>query len=215
MFASDRDLLVLEPGLFLEVVWPGQTLYEGSFGVISGTRDQLTVTGGAFDDQGVGAGHVVVVDGVAVEVTALVGPSVLNVSVLRERADGATVPLSFGGSNLGVRVTTFRQQIAHVHDSILSVLGISESGAAEGVVDEDAVVNAGEFVLAETLGALSLVYASASALVDASSVTWAKATMYRQRFMRERDRLVAEIDVDGDGVAGATRRTNTGRLSRG
>lgn len=214
MFASDRDLLVLEPGLFTEVVWPGQKLFESSFGVVNTARDELSVAGGNFDGQDVGAGSVVVVSGVAVEVVERLSATALSVSILRAGSGGPVVPLSFSGSNLSVRIMTFRQQIASVHAALMERLGIAP-GESEDSADEGDVVNGASFVLAESLGALALIYASASALVDAQSVTWAKAAMYRERFARERERLRADLDLDGDGVIDATRRVSVRTMERG
>ncbi|CAN0592569.1 unnamed protein product, partial [Laminaria digitata] len=39
--------------------------------------------------------------------------------------------------------------------------------------------------------------------------------LYRHRYQRERESVVAMIDVDGDGIAEATRRPNVVVLSRG
>jgi hypothetical protein len=61
-FAVDRDLLVLEPGLFREVSWVGQRLVSGT-GDASGTALTMTSQDVLFDAASVGDGHVVLVGG--------------------------------------------------------------------------------------------------------------------------------------------------------
>ena len=69
MFATDRDLLALEPNLFRDVGWVSQRLVVGT-GSISGTTLTMSAQDVAFDGAGVGAGSVVVVDSAAYEVRA-------------------------------------------------------------------------------------------------------------------------------------------------
>src|SRR3954470_14123560 len=69
MFASDRDLLAMEPNLFRDVGWVGQRLVSGTGGV-AGTTLTLTAQDVDFEDGGVGAGCVVLVDGAPYEVLA-------------------------------------------------------------------------------------------------------------------------------------------------
>lgn len=216
MFATDRDLLVLEPGLFREIAWPGQTLFDTPLGTVSASGDTASSIKGDFVAQDIGAGNVCVIEGVSVEVVERLSATQLRVSLLRERADGDIVPLPFDGSGQRLVITTFRQQIAHVHNELLRSVGIDGVGTlGVAAVESGAILNTDAFVLAESLGALAMIFAGASALVDDESVTWAKATMYRARYREERARLVAAIDLDGDGFADATRRVGTGAMRRG
>jgi len=58
MFASDRDLLVLEPRVFQDVLWPSQRLHASSTGFVPTTRDLLTTSGSTFSAQEIGRAHV-------------------------------------------------------------------------------------------------------------------------------------------------------------
>jgi hypothetical protein len=69
-------------------------------------------------------------------------------------------------------------------------------------------------VRVEALGALHAIFASASALVEQNSPMWARAQMYRERFIEERRRVRVDIDLDGDGIADATRTISAMRFVR-
>lgn len=212
MFASDRDLLALEPSMFRDVLWLGQRLVRG-VGSVSGTTLTMTSQDEGFDDAGVGAGHVVVIDGVALEVVSRESATELTVSRLRDSA-GAD-PLGAGSiSEKTVEVSTFGPQIAVVHGQVLRMLGLRASGEAGAGPGEDDVVNAAGLGLAEALGAAHLVFAAAAAAGGSAGDLAHKATLYRERFGAERQRAAALIDTDGDGEADATRRMNVIQFAR-
>ena len=201
MFASDRDLLTLEPNLLRDVGWAGQRLVRGTGGA-AGTTLAMSSQDVGFDAAGVGAGNVVLVDGTAYEVIERTTPASLVISRL---------PAS-PASGVPVEVMTFRPQIALVHAQTLRMLGIDpESADAPG---EASVTNPWAMRLLVSLGALHLVYAAASALAPAGSPLRERAEMYRERFAAERQRVAARIDTDGDGQPNAVRRLNVLMLER-
>lgn len=219
MFANDRDLLVYEPGLFDDVAWIGQRLVDGLEVALSGDGLTLLRGSGSWVDDGVGVGSVVVLEGLgAVEVVSVVSAVSLGVSRLRAGAASPAIPVRVGGWTGGARVSTFSPQLAATHGLILNGLGVVEGEAPEGGdgrVYASQILNGGDLVRAECLGALHLVYSAASSLVGEASVSWTKALMYRDRFGEERQRVAVEIDTDGDGAADVHRRVNALRLVRG
>ncbi|MEM8834263.1 MAG: hypothetical protein AAGD00_00450 [Planctomycetota bacterium] len=214
MFARDRDLLVYEPALFNELSWAGQRLLDGVTAGISGTT--LTLLDGDLALAGIDVGHVLLVDGVAMEVLEVISATAALVS--RVRAESSDTPTSpFGAaSDLSVRCTTFLPQIALVHEQLMRALGVDvgATSTVHGRPNASQITNGRDFVRAESLGALHVVMTAAAAIAGEDGRWWSKARLYRERFRDERARVSAEIDLDGDGTPDATRRFNTMQLAR-
>lgn len=221
-FATDRDLLVLEPNLFRDVGWVGQRLTKGT-GSVSGTT--LTVTGAdvALDAAGVGAGgvggagHVVTIAGAAYEVIERLSATQLTISRLRASRGDATIPPSAGAAG-EVIVHTFAPQIAAAHGQVLAVAGLAEEGsvqAVKGARHEGQVLVDAALVRLESLGALALVWAAAAGALGAGTPAQQKAEWYRERFERDRERVEVKLDLDGDGAPDELVRLRWARLRRG
>lgn len=213
MFATDRDLLQHEPRIFNDVRWAGQTLFEGA-GTLNAPGDSVAIAGLDAASRGIGVGCVAVLDRLALEIVDISTPGALGVSLLLSSRGDSVVGVSGGPRSVGVVVATFRPQIALVHDRILRALGLATLDDEPGPLGEAAVTNPGALVRVEALGALHAIFASASALVEQNSPMWARAQMYRERFIEERRRVRADIDLDGDGTADATRTISAMRFVR-
>jgi len=209
MFAKDRDLLVIEPGLFREVVWNGQRILSGTGDLLGVT---LTLTSGTFLDGEIGAGHVILIDGLPMEVVSVQSATVATVSIMRGDVNSNIIP-SNQVSGAVVEVFTFRPQIEIVHRQILSMVGIDVDDP-DGLGDA-AVTNPGAMVVLEALGALHLIYASAGAPGRGGEAFLDRAKLYQQRFSMQRGSVVALIDLDGDGIAETRRHPNSFVLTRG
>jgi hypothetical protein len=208
MFASDRDLLGLEPNLFRDVGWVSQRLAAGAASV-SGTVLTLTAGEPDFEQAGVGEGDVALFDGAACEVLARLSAVQLSISRLRASPTGPALPPS-PGTNRAVVVSTFAPQIRTVEDQVLRMLGIEPGDPfSPGVSD---IVNPGALRLVVCLGALHLIHAAAEA--PAGGDEGPRTAMYRKRFAAERQRVAVGIDLDGDGMPDAIRRINHAQFVR-
>lgn len=213
MFATDRDLLILEPNLVRDIGWVGQRLVKGTGDI---TGNTLTMTGQdvGFELAEIGPGHVVTVGGVVYEVIETIDNTRLTISRMRASTAGAVLPPS-AATGAQVEVMSFRPQLAMVHAQVLRMLGIDpDAGPELGAVTEEAITNPASLALFEALGALHLVFTAAAALAGESSPAAFKARMYRDRFAAERGRVAARIDTDADGLPDTTRRPSVVQLTR-
>ncbi len=216
MFASDRDLLVLEPTLLLQAAFAAQTVLRGAASI---TEGQLRFAGANLAAAGVQEGMLAMVGtagaAISMEIVSIDSDERATVSLLRSSASEPVRPVPDVPETTSV-VVTFEPQRAVVHGLVLRMLGLSAGTTPpSGPLAEDRVKNASELALLESLGSLHLIYSAASALTGPGSPAGARAEMYRERFSRERWRAEARVDTDGDGVADAVRRFNIGMLVRG
>ena len=213
MFATDRDLVILEPNLFRDVGWVGQRLCKGT-ATISGTTLTMSGVDVALDAAGIGAGHVVCVGGTSYEVIARLSASTLTISRPRGSVTDPILPPS-AATAVEAFVTTFVPQIAIVERQILRMAGIEPEDTAPDALAASAIVNPGSLTMLTALGALHLVYAAAGASAGGAA-DWMseRAAMYRERFGAARQSVRVLIDLNGDGVADATRRLNVMQLVR-
>lgn len=215
MYATDRDLLVIEPNLFRDYFWVGQRLTRG-VGSVSGTTLSIAAPEVAFDAANVGAGHVVCVNGVGYEVTARLSATQLTISRVRAEGSTAIVPPS-AATSVECWVATFAPQIEMTHRQVLRMAGIVPGPGpyAAGEVGEGAVTNAAELVRLEALGALHLIHSAASAGAAMDAPAARRASLYRRLFGDERSRVRVEVDTNGDGVGDAVRGLNVVVVGRG
>lgn len=207
--ATDRDLLALEPNVFRDIVFEAQTLVTATDGALSGTT--LTSAASDFAGAGVESGHVVVVDGAALEVAERLSATELSVSLLRTDGAGALVAPA-PGTGLSVRVSSFGVQIAESDARVKRALGLTDAVLASETVPA-ALAGAGVTRLV-ALGALELVYAAASTRAEGSDPNWMRSAWYGERASAELRRVGARLDSNADGLADAVRRVQPARLVR-
>lgn len=219
-FATDRDLLVLEPNLFRDVGWVGQRLSRGS-GTIAGTTLTIASPEVALDAAGVGAegaGHVVVAAGVSYEVVTRLSATQLTISRLRESIASDIIPPTPAATSVECTIATFAPQIAMAHAEIVRLAGVEAAGSAAagvGAIDETTILKEAGVIRLEALGALAIIWAGASGLLGAGSPGHQRSEWYRERFVKERERVGIRLDLDGDGVADEVRGLNVARMKRG
>ncbi len=212
MFASDMDLLRLEPNLFRDYVWLGQRLSAGNGDIVESHLVGGTITP-AFDAAGVATGHVVTVNGVGYEVLSREGFKDLVIS----RARGSSLEAGIApedAESVEFHISTFRPQIGIVHGQVMRMAGIEPGSEGLGAT-EDSVLNRAALARVESLGALHLIFAAAGAPGGKESAAAQHAERYRRLFEEERRRARMELDLDGDGKADVTRALTMAWLVRG
>ena len=214
MFASDRDLLALEPNLFRDVSWTGQQLVSGT-ATIDDNVLEFATQNVALDDAAIGAGHIVLIGNTPYEVIERLSASQLSVSL--PRAHDEADPLPVGDLAIAVPATihTFVPQIDIVHRQLLRMLGI-EPGAEPlpSRPGESDITNPRALQRCEALGALHLVFSAAGSLTAPTSALNTRAELYRRRYAQERERVVVALDCDGDGLPDTTRKLNLIQFTR-
>ncbi|MBY0310691.1 MAG: hypothetical protein K2W85_01335 [Phycisphaerales bacterium] len=212
MFITDRDLLALEPSLFREVGWLGQTIVSANATLTGGV---LILSGRTLTGTGVGVGNVATHARTSYEVLGVPQSDRMTVSHLRAEITGpAIVPAD--AASAPATIVTFEPQIAIVHRQLLRMLGVQPTGTAlePGEIDESRIRNPADLKLVEALGTLHLIFAAAGSPSGEDSPASHRAKAYRERFMQERWRVRARVDVDGDGVADAERSLSVAHLRR-
>ncbi len=216
MFATDRDLLIYEPALLNDVHWAGQQTISNDAGVMITDGTVLTLPSGQdFAQAGVQAGDTLLLNSIPVEVVSVDDDNIATVSRLRDSTDDEPLGVLDGEVGVQVRGWTFRPQVSAVHDQLLNALGLVAGAGSVDTPGEGMVTNTIDLKRTEAIGALHLVYTSAAALVGGESPLWAKAKLYRDRFVNERRRAAAAIDLNADGKPDAVRRASVFRFTRG
>lgn len=213
-FCQDRDLLAVEPRLYLSAAPPQQQLAAAGDGELGGVSLQSASTD--FPAAGVAAGMVLTVhygsvgEPTPLEILSVDGPGQLGVSVLRPDAEAAAIAPP-PGSGVGFQVRTYAVQIRDVSAALAERLrAVSE---AAGVRAAD-YADSAQLRRTACLAALAGVYAARAEDADPRDANWAKAEHYARLFRRSRLELRLVVDADGDGVAEATRSLGNVTLRR-
>lgn len=214
-YCEDVDLMVLEPGIFVEPALASMRLMQGVSGVVSGTT--LTISGGSFVAAGVSGGMVAALTTadnattVMVEVVAVTDGATATVSVVRARDADAAVGPVVGGA-VKVTVVSFRAQIAAVGDELRGLVGVGTDRASGTTVP--AMKELTDFRMAAAFGTLAMVYRMMSSVTNPSATVLSKMTVYGQAYGALRRSLKAKVDLDHDGVPETVVRSGVRRLER-
>lgn len=216
MLVTNRDLLVLEPRVFNDLGWIGQRLHRATDATMIAGGVGVTDASAPFAGLGIDAGHVLVINGTPVEIASVDSPTQATISVVRAAVTDTPIPARALTGTVTIECFTFAPQIAQAHERIIRGLGLALGPTAEGgAIGEDRIVNAGDVARVIAMGAMHLIMAAATPLVADPSGTRSKTEAYRERFAAARRGLVAEVDLDGDGIADAARRVSLVHLVRG
>ena len=178
-FCQDRDLLGVEPRVFLDGGFPSQQLIAGGDGNLSGTT--FTSATSDFQSAGLGAGMVLTTytasaaEGNALEIVSVDSATSLTVSVLRADAESAAVAPP-AGTGLNFHVRTFSPQIRGTSATLAEKLRqMIEVG---GICAAD-FADSAQLRRTTCYGALSGIFVARAENAAPFDANWIKAEHYR------------------------------------
>lgn len=201
MLTTDRDLLRLDPRVFFDAHEEGDVLLTGE-ATISG--DTLTDAAADFEEAGIDAGHIVIIDAEAFEVIERTGATTLRLSRPRvSEAFPATNPQ--GGSNQSYLIRTFARVIAVEEDRARRVFGLRASDQDQAITD-DMILNPADLADWVAHQAMAMLLDRAAARAPDDPALRALAARAKRLAEARRQGLTIQVDLDGDGQADLTRR---------
>lgn len=203
MFCQDRDLLCLEPVVFIGHCLGGQVVAAGAGASIAAGRlasAQPMAVASIQPGMVLTAWNTAASEGSAYEILAAESPTHLSLSVLRaDRTSAAVAPLDW--ANVSFQVRTYGAQIAAISRQLSEKL--RPVAQSMGVLAAD-FVESGQLRMLTAYGVLAALFmARASAGLD-SDINRVKAMHYQEFFRSHQAGLRLAADVDGDGVAERT-----------
>ncbi len=214
IFCHDRDLLCIEPIVFLSGGFPAQELIHGTDGTLSATT--FTSQTGNFVTAGIDSGMVLCTysispaEGCAWEIISVDSPTQLTVSVLRADTGGPAIAPS-DGTNLSFHIRTFIPQIRSASDILAEKLRQLHEVAG---IQAASFADSAQLRLTAAFGTLASIFTARAEGVAGNDVNWVKAELYRQEFCKLQMQLRLASDVDGDGRAERTRTLGNVTLRR-
>jgi len=213
-FCQDRDLLCIEPIVFLSGDAIGRRLIGGGDGAISGTT--FTSAGSNFISSGLEAGMVlctydaIPAEGLAWEILSVDSATALTISVLRATTeDPAVAPPA--GTGLSFYVRSFSPQTQSVSATLAEKL--RQLAEVAGIASAD-FADSAQLRVTTAHGALAGVFLARADNARPHDANWIKAEFHRAEFLRCQEQLRLAVDLDGDGVAEQTRTLGNVYLKR-
>lgn len=207
---NDRDLLLIEPSLFVAASGAATILTDGIDGSVLGTN--FSSAGSDFIALAIDAGHAIVIGDEACEVVERVGMTSLRVSSPRADASDPLIAPS-SGTGLQFSIPTFRRIIDQAQAWTFGALGVDPDHSATPL-DETAIVNPEAIGRYIALRAIRIAFAAAAAIDPEDESLAARASLYHQRCAESSHNLKLRLDLDGDGRADSLRRLDVVSLMR-
>jgi len=198
---TDLDLLRIEPSVFTDAADIATILLSVTDGSVSGTT--LTSASADFETLDVDAGHVIVVDGEAMEIAERLATTQLTITRPRADADDPLVE-TVAGSSLTVTVPTFGRQIDLAEAWIFGALGINSLDPLQPM-DSTMIINTDDVGQLVAVQAVAHIFTVAAATDDTDSTLEERAVAYANVLSKLRHQTCAFLDTTGDGVADITR----------
>jgi len=192
-FATDADLLAIDPGVFIDLPLTGQEKLRIIDGALTDTA--LSSATGGFD--ALAAGDVAVIRSNASDVTAVAIASVEGPQTLTL----ASRPIGLAATTgLTVVVRTFAPQAEATAAELLAAVGVDPADPDQPL-DATAIVSTALMRRLEALGTLSRAYEAALRVGGGEESLREKGERYERRYRAGLRSARVLIDADGDGEA--------------
>ena len=204
-YCQDRDLLSIEPIVFLGGAFATQNLIAAANGQISSTT--FTSTGADFNAAGIEAGMVLCTyettptEGAACEIVSVTSSTTLTVSVLRADVGGDPVAPP-GQSGVSFYIRTYLVQIRTASQTLGEKL---RQMAEVSGVDKADFADSTQLRLVTAYGALAEIFVARADNAAPHDANWIKAEHYRKLHRQLMLQVRLAVDSDGDGQAEQTR----------
>ena len=214
---TDRDLLTIEPSIFVDAQGEGTLLTEASDASVTRSSRRLDSVSSDFISDGITTSHVVVVtyptsDIQVLEITSATAATTLVVSRIRaQSSDPAIGPQD--GSALPIKIITFQRAIDQAQAWVLGALGLVDTGQVDDL-DETDITNPEDVKRMIATLTIARVFAGAAAGAPADAGLAAQSALYSTRVKETAHQTRVLIDLDGDGLPEATRRIDVLALVR-
>ncbi|MFW6133072.1 MAG: hypothetical protein ACOC8F_04190 [Planctomycetota bacterium] len=213
-FCTDRDILAVEPLVYVSGAAPAQTLVGGDDGQLAGTS--FTSTQSNFTDAGAAGGMALIVlrgsppGRQALEIVSVDGTTQLTVSILRPDAGGEPIAPA-PGTDLPFELRTYAAQIAGVSADLAEKLRTASEAAGVAAAD---FADSAQLARTCALGVLASVFTARAENARPDDANWTKAAHYRRAFDRAQVQLRLVVDADADGRGESTRTLGNVTLRR-
>jgi hypothetical protein len=207
---TDRDLLLIEPGVFTAAAVAATNLLTVTDGDVSGTT--LTSASSDFATLEIDEGNVALVDDEALEIVQRVSATELDVSrPRRTETDEKIAPESGTGRTL--RINSFARLIDQTQGDLLQALGMHADDPRQPL-DAGDIVNPQPLANMLALRVIARAFGLAAALDGDNASLAARAALFAERADEAAASTAVLLDLDGDGEADATRFAQVAVLRR-
>lgn len=198
---TDRDLLVMEPAVFTTASSAARVLAWSNRASVSDTT--ATFEDLDLEEFDITAGHVMVIEGAAIEIVSRTSSSECEVSLPRPTTAGEKVAPG-NHEQVHADVLSFAALIDDVESALLRTLGIDPAHPVQPLTVE-AITNPESIQRLIALRVLAEAFAAAAAGAPEDAALAARRDHYTTRAAKALHTTHCLIDLDGDGVPDVTR----------
>lgn len=207
---TDRDLAVIEPGVFTAASGAATNLLAAADAAVTGTT--LTSATSDFAALDITLGHVLVFDGDVLEVVSRLATTQLEVSRPRASTTGDKITPT-PASDKTIKIITFARLIGLTQAGLLAALGIATDDPAQPLTIDD-VLNPEPLANLIALRTLERAFGIALSLDPESASLDARRAQYAARANEAAAATAVLLDVDGDGEPDEIRHVQIAVLQR-